>query len=72
MWLYPVPALVSLALWVYIFFTGPVAGMLFSVGFLLVSVAAYYLFVGRNRTHGKGDIQSRLSPLSVPPASSAP
>jgi amino acid transporter len=49
MWLYPVPALVSLALWLYIFFTGPVAGMLFSVGFLLVSVAAYYLFVGRNR-----------------------
>lgn len=47
MWLYPVPALVSLALWLYIFFTGPVAGMLFSVGFLLVSVAAYYLFVGR-------------------------
>lgn len=50
MWLYPVPALVSLALWLYIFFTGPVAGMLFSVGFLLVSVAAYYLFVERNRT----------------------
>jgi amino acid transporter len=50
MWLYPVPALASLALWLYIFLTGPVAGMLFSVGFLLVSVAAYYLFVGRDRT----------------------
>ena len=53
MWLYPVPALVSLALWLYIFVTGPVAGMLFSVGFLLVSVAAYYLFVGRNRTEAE-------------------
>lgn len=53
MWLYPVPALVSLALWLYIFFTGPVAGMLFSVGFLLVSVAAYYLFVGRNRAEAE-------------------
>lgn len=53
MWLYPVPALVSLALWLYIFFTGPVAGMLFSVGFLLVSVAAYYLFVGRDRAEAE-------------------
>ena len=47
MWLYPVPAVVSLALWLYIFYTGPVAGMMFSVGFLLTAVAAYYLFVGR-------------------------
>ena len=45
MWLYPVPALVSLGLWLYIFFTGPVEGMLFAAGFLLVAIAAYYLFV---------------------------
>ncbi len=51
MWLYPVPALVSLGLWLYIFFTGPAAGMLFAAGFLLVAVAAYYLFVrGREFT----------------------
>ncbi|MCA1563393.1 MAG: amino acid permease [Acidobacteria bacterium] len=54
MWLYPVPALVSLGLWLYIFFTGPVAGMLFAVSFLLVSVAAHYLFVGRTRTPSAG------------------
>jgi amino acid transporter len=45
MWLYPLPAIVSLALWLYIFFTGPVEGMVFSVGFLLAAVGAYYLFV---------------------------
>jgi len=45
MWLYPVPAFVSLGLWLYIFFTGPVAGMLFAAGFLLVAIVAYYLFV---------------------------
>ncbi len=44
MWLYPLPAVVSLALWLYIFFTGPMEGVLFSVGFLLASVAAYYVF----------------------------
>ena len=47
MWLYPVPAIVSLTLWLYIFFTGPVAGMMFSVGFFLAALAAYYLFVNR-------------------------
>jgi hypothetical protein len=47
MWLYPVPAVVSLALWLYIFFSGPVAGMLFAVGFLAAAVAAYYLFSRR-------------------------
>jgi amino acid transporter len=49
MWLYPLPALVSLALWLYIFFTGPREGVWFSVAFLAVSVAAYYLFL---RTRG--------------------
>jgi len=45
MWLYPFPALISLALWLYIFFTGPVAGIVFSFAFLAASVAAYYLFL---------------------------
>ena len=45
MWLYPVPALVSLGLWLYIFFTGPIAGIAFSFGFLATAVAAYFVFV---------------------------
>jgi amino acid transporter len=44
MWLYPLPAIISLALWLYIFFTGPMEGILFSVAFLAVSVGAFYAF----------------------------
>ncbi len=44
MWLYPLPALVSLTMWLYIFFSAPVAGMLFSAVFLAVAVAAYFVF----------------------------
>ena len=44
MWLYPVPALVSLAMWSYIFLSAPRAGILFSVAFLATAVAAYMLF----------------------------
>jgi len=44
MWFYPLPALISLALWLYIFFTGPAEGILFSFAFLLASVAAFYAF----------------------------
>ncbi len=44
MWLYPLPALVSGALWLFIFFTGPWEGVLFSVAFLLAGVAAYAVF----------------------------
>jgi APA family basic amino acid/polyamine antiporter len=49
MWLYPLPALLSLALWLYIFVTGPREGVWFSLVFLALSVAAYYLFL---RTRG--------------------
>jgi amino acid transporter len=45
MWLYPLPALISLALWLYIFFTGPVEGIIFSFAFLAASVGAYFLFI---------------------------
>ena len=45
MWLYPVPALVSLALWIYIFLTGPTEGILFAFGFLITAIGAYFLFV---------------------------
>jgi amino acid transporter len=44
MWLYPLPAFVSLTMWLYIFFSAPVAGMLFSAVFLAVAVAAYFVF----------------------------
>jgi amino acid transporter len=44
MWLYPLPALLSLALWLYIFFTGPREGAIFAASFLLVAWAAYYVF----------------------------
>jgi hypothetical protein len=49
MWLYPLPALLSLALWLYIFFTGPREGIVFSFAFLAVSVLAYAAFVRRGR-----------------------
>ena len=44
MWLYPLPALVSLAMWIYIFVSAPLAGMLFSAAFLATALAAYALF----------------------------
>jgi amino acid transporter len=44
MWLYPVPALVALALWVYVYATGPTAGITFSAAFLACSIAAYLIF----------------------------
>jgi APA family basic amino acid/polyamine antiporter len=48
MWLYPWPAIVSGALWLWIFFTGPWEGIVFSVVFLLASVAAYAVWA-RNK-----------------------
>jgi amino acid transporter len=44
MWLYPLPALISLAMWLYIFVSAPTAGIVFSVAFLAVAVAAYFVF----------------------------
>jgi amino acid transporter len=44
MWLYPLPAIVSLVMWLYIFFAAPVAGMIFSVAFFAAAVIAYLLF----------------------------
>jgi amino acid transporter len=52
MWLYPLPALVSLVMWLYIFFAAPVAGMIFSAGFLIAAIAAYFLFVKASRRSG--------------------
>jgi amino acid transporter len=44
MWLYPLPALISLAMWIYIFVSAPTAGVLFSIAFFAVAVGAYVLF----------------------------
>jgi amino acid transporter len=44
MWLYPLPAIVSLAMWLYIFFAAPLAGMLFAAAFLAAAVGAYLVF----------------------------
>jgi amino acid transporter len=49
MWLYPVPALVSLAMWIYIFLSAPLAGIVFSAAFLALAVGAYFPFAQSNR-----------------------
>ena len=49
MWLYPLPALVSLAMWLYIFFSAPAAGIIFSILFLAAAVTAYFVFDRRQR-----------------------
>ena len=49
MWLYPLPALISLAMWLYIFFAAPLSGMIFSVVFLAAAVAAYGLFTRKKK-----------------------
>ncbi len=53
MWLYPLPALVSLAMWIYIFVSAPLGGMIFSALFLASAVAAFLLF--ERRTIGSAD-----------------
>jgi amino acid transporter len=42
--LYPLPALVALALWIYVFVSADVGGMLFAGAFVATGVAAYFLF----------------------------
>ncbi len=44
MWLYPWPAILSGALWLFIFFTGPWEGIAFSIVFLLAGIVAYWAF----------------------------
>jgi amino acid transporter len=44
MWLHPLPALISLAMWIYIFLASPLAGIAFSVAFLALAATAYLVF----------------------------
>ncbi|MCW5866858.1 MAG: amino acid permease [Candidatus Eremiobacteraeota bacterium] len=41
MWLYPLPALLSLGLWLYVFVSAAWDGQLFALGFLAVGLVAY-------------------------------
>jgi len=52
MWLYPLPALLSLGLWAYVFVTGPREGTIFSAAFWLLAVAAYFAFHRRRVVDG--------------------
>lgn len=52
MWLYPLPAVLSLALWLAIFFTGPPEGIVFSFAFLAAAVLAYGVFARQRRLAG--------------------
>ena len=47
MWLYPWPAILSGALWLFIFFTGPWEGIVFSFAFLAAGIASYAIFARR-------------------------
>ena len=44
MWLYPFPALVALALWIYVFVSAPLSGILFALAFVATGVVAYWIF----------------------------
>ncbi len=48
MWLYPLPAILSFALWLYIFISGSTNGIIFSFGYLAASVVAYLAFRSRS------------------------
>jgi amino acid transporter len=44
MWLYPIPAIVALVLWLYVFVSAPVSGIIFALGFVAAGVIAYFIF----------------------------
>ena len=54
MWLYPLPALISLGMWLYIFVSSPLPGIVFSIAFVAVAVAAYFMFRRRKSSTARG------------------
>jgi amino acid transporter len=52
MWLYPLPALVSLGMWLYIFASSPLPGILFSIALLVAAIGAFFIF--RRRAYDDG------------------
>jgi len=47
MWLYPIPAIVALALWIDVFVSAPIDGIVFAVAFVATGVAAFVAFQRR-------------------------
>ena len=54
MWLYPLPALISLGMWLYIFDSSPLPGIVFSIAFVAVAVAASFMFRWRKSSTARG------------------
>jgi amino acid transporter len=50
MWLYPIPALVALAMWLYVFFSAAWEGQAFAVGVVAAALVAYRVFERRRDT----------------------
>lgn len=50
MWLYPVPALVAMAMWLYVFLSAPREGQLFAAGFFAAAILAFFAFNRHART----------------------
>lgn len=44
MWAYPLPAIVAVVMWIYVYVTGPAGGLLFSMAFLAGSIVLYAVF----------------------------
>lgn len=50
MWLYPVPALVAMGMWLYVFLSAPREGQLFAAGFFAAAILAFFAFARHART----------------------
>jgi len=59
MWLYPLPALVALTLWVYVFVSSPLRGQVIAAAFLGAAVAAFVLFDRQRRARDAPDAAVR-------------
>jgi amino acid transporter len=57
MWLYPIPALVALALWVYVFASSPLRGQAIAAIFLAIAVGAFFVFDRRAGTNVPAYVQ---------------
>ena len=44
--LYPLPAIVSLTMWIYVFVSAPAPGMVFAAAVLAAAVVSYFVFTG--------------------------
>jgi len=60
MWLYPIPAVVALALWIYVFVSAPASGMLFAGGVAAAGIAAYFPFARRARATTRNEMRTSV------------